>query len=146
MTRWLCVILLSSLSLSCTSQAHEARDDAKAIDGTWQVSTAELGGERFPDEVSRTIKLVVGDGKYTVTVGAQPDKGTVKLDPSTQPKSLDVQGTEGPNKGKTFLAIYEQSGDTLRICYDLSGKARPADFKSTKGTQQFLVSYRREKP
>src|SRR4051794_40819519 len=35
---------------------------------------------------------------------------------------MDITGTSGPNKGKTILAIYEQKGDTLRICYDLSGK------------------------
>jgi uncharacterized protein (TIGR03067 family) len=59
---------------------------------------------------------------------------------------LDIIGTDGPNKGKTFLAIYERDGDTLRICYDLSGKNRPKDFKSPEGTQHFLVTYKREKP
>src|SRR4051794_6491521 len=29
-----------------------------------------------------------------------------------------VQGTEGPNHRKTFPAIYELKGDTLRNCYD----------------------------
>ncbi len=111
--------------------------DAESIDGAWLPLAAELGGEKFPDEVRKTIKLVVGDGKYTVTVGAAPDKGAVKLDPSTNPKSLDVIGAEGPNKGKTFLAIYEKTGDTLRICYDLSGKTRPTEFKTAKGSQLF---------
>ena len=58
---------------------------------------------------------------------------------------MDITGTEGPNKGKTFLAVYELDGDTLRICYDLSGKSRPTEFKTTEGTQLFLVSYKREK-
>jgi uncharacterized protein (TIGR03067 family) len=59
---------------------------------------------------------------------------------------MDITGTEGPNKGKTILAIYEITDDTLRICYDLSGKARPTEFKTTKGTKLFLVTYNREKP
>jgi uncharacterized protein (TIGR03067 family) len=116
------------------------------MDGSWLASAAELGGEKFPDEVRKSIKLVVGDGKYTVTVGTETDKGTVKLDPSKKPRSLDITGTEGPNKGRTFLAIYEKTDDTLRICYDLSGKGRPAEFRTTKGTQLFLVTYTREKP
>ena len=146
MTRSLCVILFLILSLPSLSRGDDAKDDAKSIDGTWLPSVAELGGEKFPDEVRKTMKLVMDDGKYTVTVGKNPDKGTVKLDSSKKPKEMDIVGTEGPNKGKTILAIYEKTDDTLRICYDLSGKARPTEFKTTKGTQQFLVTYNREKP
>ena len=115
------------------------------MEGTWLPVEGELGGQRFPDEVLKTIKLTMSDGKYTVKVGEQIDKGTVKLEPTTKPKAMDITGTEGPNKGKTFLAIYELTGDTLRICYDLAGKKRPTEFKTAKDTQQFLVSYKREK-
>ena len=58
---------------------------------------------------------------------------------------MDITGTEGPNKGKTFQAIYELDGDTLKVCYDLSGKGRPTEFKTAEGTQLFLVIYTREK-
>jgi uncharacterized protein (TIGR03067 family) len=81
-----------------------------------------------------------------VTVGTKPDRGTCKLDPSAKPKALDITGTEGPNKGKTILAIYERDGDTLRVCYDLGGKNRPTEFKTTAGSRLFLVEYKRQKP
>ena len=100
----------------------------------------------FPDEIVKSVKLVIKDDKYTVTVGKQTDRGTVKLDTSAKPKTMDITGSEGPNKGKTILAIYERDGDTLRVCYDLSGKARPTEFKTKDGTQLFLVTYKREKP
>ncbi|SVC69361.1 uncharacterized protein METZ01_LOCUS322215, partial [marine metagenome] len=46
-------------------------------------------------------------------------------------------------------AIYEmKDGDSLRICYDLSGKEFPKEFpkefKAPKGTQLYLVDYRRQ--
>jgi uncharacterized protein (TIGR03067 family) len=123
----------------------DAKEDG-TIDGTWLPTAAELGGQKFPDEVRKTIKLVVKDGKYTVTAGATVDQGNAKLDPSAKPKALDITGTDGPNKGKTILAIYEREGDTLRVCYDLSGKNRPTEFKTKEGTQLFLVTYKREKP
>ena len=123
----------------------DAKNDG-AIEGTWLPSSAELGGKKLDDEVRKTIKLVVKYDKYTVTVGAAVDQGTVKLNPSAKPKALDITGTEGPNKGKTILAIYERNGDTLRVCYDLSGNSRPTDFKTKVGTQLFLVTYKREKP
>jgi uncharacterized protein (TIGR03067 family) len=59
---------------------------------------------------------------------------------------MDIVGTKGPNKGKTILAVYEIKDDTLRVCYDLSGKARPKEFKTKADTQLFLVEYKREKP
>ena len=130
------------LSLSSSARTGQAND---SIDGTWLPSSVELGGQPFPDEIGKTMKLEVKDGKYTVTVGKAVDKGTVKLNPSAKPKAIDITGTEGPNKGKMIPAIYERNGDTLRICYDLSGKNRPAEFKTEKGTQLFLVTYKREK-
>jgi uncharacterized protein (TIGR03067 family) len=135
-----------ALIVSCASAAwsDDAKDDA--IEGTWLPAAAELGGKEFPDEVRKTIRLEVKGDQYTVTVGTQPDRGTCKLNPSAKPKALDITGTEGPNKGKTILAIYERNGDTLRICYDLSGKSRPAEFKTTEGTRLFLVEYKLQKP
>ena len=58
---------------------------------------------------------------------------------------MDIKGTEGPNKGKTFLAIYELKDDKLTICYDLSGEARPTEFKTKPDTKLFLVTYERKK-
>jgi uncharacterized protein (TIGR03067 family) len=144
MLRQLFVALVFALSFSSAAWSADAKDD-DAIEGTWLPSAAELGGKMFPDEVRKTIKLVIKDDKYTVTVGKQVDQGTIKLNPSATPKAMDITGTEGPNKGKTILAIYERKGDTLRICYDLSGKNRPTEFKTEAGTQLFLVEYKQQK-
>ena len=136
-----------ALVVSCSSAAWS--DDATkegSLAGTWLPSAAELAGKKFPDEVRKTIKLVVKGDKYTVTVGTKVDQGTVKVNPAAKPKALDITGTDGPNKGKTILAIYERDGDTLRVCYDLSGKNRPTEFKTKEGTKLFLVTYKREKP
>jgi len=141
----LLIVLTLLLSVSLAAKGADAKDD-DAIQGTWLPSTAELAGMPFPEEVRKTIKLVIKDDKYTVTVGKDVDQGTVKLNPAAKPKEIDITGTDGPNKGKTILAIYERDGDTLRVCYDLSGKNRPKEFKTKEGTQLFLVTYKREKP
>ena len=134
------------LSFSSAAWSADADDKAgEAMEGTWLPSAAELAGKKFPDEVRKTIKLVVKGDSYTATVGKAVDRGTVKLKPSARPRALDITGTEGPNKGKTIRAIYERDGDTLRICYDLSGKGRPKEFKTRADTQLFLVTYKRER-
>jgi len=144
MLRKLFATLVMVVSFSSLAWGDDAKDDS--LDGTWLPSSAELGGTKFPDEVRKSLKLVIKDDKYTVTVEKQgTDEGTVKLMPSASPKAMDITGSKGPNKGKTYLAIYEHKGDTLRICYDLSGKNRPTEFKSKEGTLLFLVEYKRQK-
>jgi uncharacterized protein (TIGR03067 family) len=140
------LFLTSALFVSCCSVARSDEGRDATIEGTWLPSSAELGGKAFPDDVRKSIRLEIKGEQYIVTVGKQPDRGTCKQNPAAKPKALDITGTEGPNKGKTILAIYELSGDTLRVCYDLSGKSRPTEFKSTAGSLLFLVEYKRQKP
>jgi uncharacterized protein (TIGR03067 family) len=146
MTCKLLVALIAVLSTASFSWSDDGKKGDETIQGTWLPSTAELAGQKFPDETLKMMKLVVKDDQYTVTVGTELDKGTVKLNPSAKPKALDITGTEGPNKGKMIPAIYERSGDTLKICYNLGGKSRPTEFKTKAGTQLFFVTYKREKP
>jgi len=139
------VVLALTLIFSLAAWIGAAQE-RETMQGTWLPSTAELGGKMFPEEIRKITKLVIKGDTYTVTVGEAVDQGIVKLNQSVQPKEMDIIGTEGPNKGKTILAIYEQDGDTLRICYDLSSKTRPTEFKTQPGTQLFLVTYKRAKP
>jgi uncharacterized protein (TIGR03067 family) len=125
--------------------AVAAPDDSQQIQGSWVPVTAEMGGQKMPEQTLRAFKLTLSGDKYTAKNGEITDSGTFKLNPSAKPKTMDITGTDGPNQGTTFLAIYELAGDTLKICYDLSGDERPKEFKSNAGTQEFLVTYRREK-
>ncbi len=122
-----------------------ADKEGKMLDGTWQLVEGEVSGNKFPPQVAKGITLTLSPGKYVVQAESQ-DEGTVKYFPDASPKGMEVTGTNGPNKGKTFPAIYELKGDTLTVCYDLSGKARPTEFKSKPGTQLFLAKYQRVKP
>jgi uncharacterized protein (TIGR03067 family) len=121
-----------------------AAKEAKMVEGTWQLVEGEVGGKAFPPAVTKGIKLELSPGKYVVTAESK-DEGTVKYLPDTSPKAMEITGTAGPNKGKTFPAIYELKGDTLTICYDLSGKARPTEFTSKTGTLLFLAKYTKVK-
>src|SRR5437763_1907330 len=114
-TQIIAVALVLALSLLPAAWGVAAPGD-ETIDGTWLPAAAELGGKPFPDEIRKAMKLEVKDDKYTVTGGQIADKGTLKVNPKATPKEIDITGTDGPNKGKTILAIYERKGDTLRIC------------------------------
>jgi uncharacterized protein (TIGR03067 family) len=138
----LCICLTVGASLNVF--AADSPDDGKAVQGKWKPTKAELAGQPMADAVLKVISLKLDNGKYEVFVGDEPDRGTYTIDSTTQPKSMTVTGTDGVNRGKTFPAIYELKGDTLRICYDLSGAKRPTEFKSIAGTKLYLVTYNRK--
>jgi uncharacterized protein (TIGR03067 family) len=143
---WSMLVCVYAGPLARGDDATNAKDDGKRMHGSWKPATAELGGKPFPEAILKTMKLVLTDGMYAVTVGERTDEGKMKLHPAKAPREMDIVGTKGPNQGKMIPAIYELSDDTLRICYDLSGKARPKEFKTEAGTQLFLVEYKRQKP
>jgi len=141
----LLLVCLAALA-SLTSFAADDSADAKALQGSWVPIKAELGGQPLPEDVLKTITLKLTNHEYEVTIsGEQSDYGTWTIDTSANPKAMTIVGTKGPNTGKTFPCIYEVKGDTFRICYDLSGAKRPAEFKTAAGTKLYLVTYNRKK-
>ncbi len=142
--RALLVCLLASLSVTA-----RAADDLAALRGTWKPTKAELAGQPMPPPILNSITLKMDGANYEVIVqtpkGPSSDNGTVTFDSAAKPKAMTVAGVTGPNAGKTFPAIYEITGDTLRICYDLSGEKRPTEFKTAPGTKLYLVDYARAK-
>jgi len=139
-------ISIATFLIAAVAWGQDAADERKLLQGTWLPTAAEVSEAPLNEATLKTIKLVLEGDKYTVTVGKAVDKGTTKIDPTAKPKSLDILGTDGPNKGKTILAIYELKDDTLRVCYDLTGKVRPTEFKTKKGELIFLATYKRSKP
>jgi uncharacterized protein (TIGR03067 family) len=133
--------VLASLAVATAQPA----DDMKAAAGKWAVSKATLGGKDITKAFKGVELLLAADGAYTLTIGGETDKGTVKVDPAKTPKEMDILGKEGPNKGKTIKTIYKLDGDTMTVCYELGDGPRPTAFESKAGTKQFLAEYKRAK-
>jgi uncharacterized protein (TIGR03067 family) len=138
-------ICIATILFAAAAWSQDAANERKLLEGAWLPTAAEMSEKGWDETTLKSMKLVIEGDKYAVTVGKAIDKGTTKIDPSKKPKTMDIMGADGPNKGKTFLCIYELNGDTLRVCYDLSGKARPSEFKTKKGELLFLVTYKRAK-
>jgi uncharacterized protein (TIGR03067 family) len=135
-------------AVAANEKAGDATADSQKPQGVWKPIAAVLGGIQLPPAELNAITLKMAGDNYEVTVAGEnvTDKGTCTLDPTTNPKRMTIKGTDGPNRGKTILAIYEmKDAGSLRVCYDLSGTDFPKEFKAPKGTQFYLVGYRRPK-
>ena len=136
------MILAAVVLVSCVNAADPKRE-LELMQGTWVIVSAEMGGEKV--EGFKDAKLIIDKDSYAVTVGGQKDKGVLNLDPSQSPRAMDIVGREGPNKGKTFPAIYELRDESMKICYALDGTKRPTEFSSKGDKKLFLVHYKRQK-
>ena len=151
MKHFLTTILVASNALLAIAADETAtpKPDQRPHEGVWKPIAAVLGGMKLPKPALDAITLKITGDHYEVTVAGEkePDKGTCTLDTTTNPKRMTINSTSGPNRGKTFLALYEMKDEgSLRVCYDLSGAEFPKEFKAPKGTLLYLVGYRRPKP
>jgi uncharacterized protein (TIGR03067 family) len=157
----LAVAALSVLNVSADEKKPAAKSDkteaapakpageAPKPDGVWKPVSGSVGGNAMPEEVLKSITLKIDGNNYEVTIAGETkgnDKGTCTLDTSVTPHRITIKSTEGPNKGKTILAIAEMpDANSMKVCYDLSGKEFPKKFESPADTMLFLVTYQREK-
>lgn len=119
--------------------------EKNSTDGVWKVKSALIAGQPFPPQVTETFTLTMTGDEYLVMVGDKPDKGSCSVNREVTPIQMTIKGTEGPNAGNTLLAICEFPDEsTMRVCYDLTGKAFPESFESTAENKQYLVVYVRK--
>lgn len=132
---------------ACLCCADEQPATSLSQDGTWHPVTAMLDGVDMSQSMRESTVLKLTGEQYAVTVNGTPDRGTCVLDRGVVPWRMKIQGTVGPNQGKTLLAICELTkDDRLRVCYDLAGVQYPESYAAGAGSGRLLVEYRRELP
>jgi uncharacterized protein (TIGR03067 family) len=134
--------------------AGDAEDEAfkkelAALKGTWRPVSVEVDGMKIPEERLKEAFITRDEtGKVKGWRGDQlVMEGFVKkIDLTKKPRTIDSEITEGDNKGKTILGIYELDGDTFRVCVALPGTdERPKEFSAKAGSGCALMVYKREK-
>jgi uncharacterized protein (TIGR03067 family) len=128
---------LVQLDIATTAPSDDA--DKQKLLGKWVVESFEYNGnpvERLKDAV-REFK----DGKYSLTPKAgEGIEGTVQLDPTQKPKTIDLDVN-----GRILKGIYELEGDVLKMCYNLSSDQRPTEFVSKPDSGLIVVVHKRGK-
>jgi uncharacterized protein (TIGR03067 family) len=122
-------------------------DDIKAMQGAWSATIAEIDG-KAPTEAEAKLKLmlIVDGDKYRVLHNNEElSAGTLKLDTSKKPHTIDATHTTGNGKGMVQKGIYEIKGDTMTAVFAMFGKDRPTEFKTKEGSGESIVRYVRMK-
>ncbi len=144
-----CLAVLAVGLLLAADAKDTKKKDLDKLQGTWTASAIEYNGEKVLGDLVKELKVVVKDDTLTVK-GEDPEvtkygKATLKIDPATTPKVVDVSITGGDEKGTTFEAIYEVDKDEWKLCLKPFGKERPAKFESKADSGDVLIVFQREK-
>jgi uncharacterized protein (TIGR03067 family) len=107
------------------------------LQGKWKVVKVQAT-DQLEIELGKFVTFEFKGDKFTITIDV-PDKvdksltGTIKIDPTKTPKTMDFTAQSGPEKGKTTLQIYQLDGDTLKIHRAYKDGTRPTDMTHKKG-------------
>ncbi len=133
-----------------------SRNDSERIQGTWLNIAQETNGEEVSPAKDRKL-VITAEMMSSEYTGADQrlaeedrkngtDKASYKIDPSREPKTIDITPVAGSRKGKVAAGIYRIDGDTLQICFDTDGPDRPTEFDTRPGDHNRLMVFRREIP
>ncbi|MBA3727356.1 MAG: TIGR03067 domain-containing protein, partial [Armatimonadetes bacterium] len=133
------VAVLAVAFVGLNASAGDAKDDLKALQGTWDLVYFERDGKEA--KLQPGTKAINTGDKFVVKRGDEViAAGTFKFDPSKKPNASETTYTEGPNKGKTFKGIYQIDGDTMKFCRAGStDDERPTEFKTKAASGQFVA-------
>lgn len=139
-----CLVLFSAVACLAAEPAKEgkARKDQDRLQGTWVFASLEANGRKSADDDLRNSELVI-KGTAMKPVPDNPDlKISFKLDPSTDPRLIDITVNE-----RVLEGIYKFDGDDVKIClYTAEGvKQRPTEFAAPEGSNNLLVVLKRVK-
>jgi uncharacterized protein (TIGR03067 family) len=141
MCRWK-FIVLSCLLTGCASQAADTSDDTASWQGTWNLVACTWNGE---PQNGDTQWIVSGD-LYNIRLNGQTGSDPYHFTLDASQKRIDVfhhDTPEGTYGGK-LKGIYELLGDSLKVCYDLTGERYPNSFAAGPGSRQVVYEFRRE--
>jgi RNA polymerase sigma factor (sigma-70 family) len=132
-------------ALAAAADAAKVKAELKKLQGTWVPVSAEVGGVQQEAAGAEQLEFD-GESFNTWHGGHIEEKGTIRLEPSKDPKEIDLTVQEGKNEGKSHVAIYTWDGANVKFCMVKEGHPRPTDFTTRPGDNRMLVVMQRQNP
>jgi len=119
---------------------------ARGLEGSWLPVAAFVSDREVPVGELRVARLDLRAGHYEIRddSGEVVDSGDYRVDADVLPRVMDMVGVDGPYAGRKLEAIIDLDGDTLTVCYDLDGFARPESMEPDEDELLLRISYERD--
>jgi uncharacterized protein (TIGR03067 family) len=115
------------------------------LEGAWVPVAASVSGKELVVAELRVKYLVLDGHDYSIIDRSNQvvDCGEYLVNDSASPRTLDIVGRDGPNAGRSMLAIFEIKDDQLTVCYDLDGDRRPENMQVQDDQLLLSITYER---
>ncbi len=136
------VVLPSEVAGDAAEEQATAESDKQALQGVWVV--VGMNGESPPDKSLPEMKFVFAKGRFSYHIGTTATMaGDIQIDSATDPKSIDLVGTEEaeePKRTVNLLGIYRLEGDRLRLALENASQGkRPTSFEFELGVSVHTI-------
>jgi uncharacterized protein (TIGR03067 family) len=119
--------------------------DVARVQGPWVLTSLMIDGQVAEETEIMGSRLVVECERGQALIEGVTLEGTIRLDPTGTPNTIDVTFREGPNAGLTVRGIYKLEQDRFTVCRaQRPGGKRPAEFAAPPGSRSVLMVWERE--
>ena len=120
-------------------------DSSGRLEGAWVPVAASVSGQELQVAELRVKYLVLDGHDYSIVDRSNQivDSGEYLINESASPRTIDIVGRDGPNAGRSMLAIFELKDDQLTVCYDLDGDSRPENMQVQEDQLLLSITYER---
>lgn len=118
-------------------------EQLRALEGTWEIATLEMDGAAMPAAMVATSRVLIDGDRFRTETPGVVYEGIFTIDVEAEPHTIDIDFVEGPEAGNRNLGVYSLDGDTMRLCLDMTGAARPKAFRTSPGSGHAFETLRR---
>jgi uncharacterized protein (TIGR03067 family) len=135
---WLFVLAADPLS-------KEAAKELESLKGEWVLERLDANGQMNDIKLEDRPIITINGTTWKIHKNDNPILVT-QIDPTTQPKLIDLKTPDGDDKHTLREGIYKIEGDTLHLCLFVGGgRERPAGFEKAGSEETVLAILRRKK-
>ena len=143
--------LLLSCALPVAGQKPSDPNALGPLQGRWYSRSTESDGKQQSGVNKADLHVINGREVVGMVDRSIVSKATIKTvhrGPGRDVGTITLAMTAGSDRGKTWIALYQVTGDTLRWCGSYVGEndTLPSAFVTKAGDHYFLRTMAREKP
>jgi uncharacterized protein (TIGR03067 family) len=139
-------VALLYLALAQPAGDDKAKKDLERMQGTWEMHALEINGKEVPPQQRDGTILIVKGSEYRTKIKNKDLPGfQLKLDPSKNPKELDMIQKQADGSEKVIKGIYTFENDHFKMCRGLDAShERPTQFATWPDTGYFVVTWKKQ--
>jgi uncharacterized protein (TIGR03067 family) len=137
------VLTLLALTAAGTDKNAAVEKALEEFQGVWTPVSMEIDGKLLAPERLQKIRLTITGEKFNFDTGDDSHHGVYLIDPTKDPRELNIEITRGDEKGKVYLVIYKFEDGRMIQCMRVDNKQRPREFTAKAGSGNLHEIWRR---